>query len=92
MQDYKKPKSVVPYTVPRYPARSYGERIRHRRPELGLTQKVLANLLGVSEMSVVGWEKVWHRACRRYRKKIGGALGVEYDPLQQQSGIGLQEG
>lgn|GEM_PF-7086494 len=60
--------------------------------ELGLAQKDLANLLGVSEMSVVGWEKVWHRACRRYRKKIGGALGVEYDPLQQQSGIGLQEG
>ena len=83
---------VIEHTVSRYPARTYGERIRRKRLELGLRQVDLAKLLSVSEMSVVGWEKVWHRACRRYRKKIGGALGVEYNPLQQQSGIGLQEG
>lgn len=56
---YKKSERVVMYTVSRYPANSYGERIRQRRLELGLTQVDLAKLLEVSEMSVVGWDKGW---------------------------------
>jgi len=42
--------------VSRYPARTYGERIRQKRLEMGLTQRNVAKLLGVNEMSVVGWK------------------------------------
>ncbi len=75
---YKKSKKVVEYTISRYPARSYGERLRQRRLELGLTQVKLAKLLGVSEMSVVGWEKGWHVPSVAYRMKIRKVLGIEY--------------
>lgn len=69
-------KGVVLSTVSRYPAKSYGERIRRKRLELGLTQVGLANLLGVSEMSVVGWEKGWHEPTSRYLRKIQEVLGI----------------
>lgn len=76
---YKKSRRLVEYTVSRYPARTYGERIRRRRLELGLSQVVLAKLLGVSEMSVVGWEKGWHEPCRECREKLGKILGISCD-------------
>ncbi len=69
---------VIEYTVSRYPARSYGERIRQRRMELELTQVDLANLLGVSEMSVVGWEKGRAQPCPEYQRKLSSVLGVAF--------------
>jgi len=68
---------VVSYTISRYPARSYGESIRQKRLELGLTQVDLAKLLGASEMSVVGWEKGWHVPSPTYERRIKEILGVE---------------
>jgi DNA-binding XRE family transcriptional regulator len=67
---YKKSEGVVLYTVSRYPAMSYGEGVRQKRVELGQAQRDLANLLGVSEMSVVEWEKGWHRLSLTYRRKV----------------------
>jgi len=45
-----------------------------RRLELGLRQPGLAKLLGVNEMSVVGWEKGWHGPSEAYSRKIGEPL------------------
>jgi len=35
----------------------------------------LAKLLGVNEMSVVGWEKGWHQPCHKNRRLITEVLG-----------------
>ncbi len=44
---------------------------------MGLKQVELAKLLGVSEMSVVGWEKDRYLPSTRYLKKVKDILGVE---------------
>lgn len=63
-------KGVISYTISRYPARSYGQRIMQRRLELGLTQVDLAKLLGVNEMSVVNWENDRHFPSPGYLRRI----------------------
>jgi DNA-binding transcriptional regulator YiaG len=44
-------------TVPRFPTRTLGERIKRLRRERGLHQTELARLAGVDEMTLVRWEK-----------------------------------
>lgn len=46
-QIYKSSKRAVEFNVSRYPARTYGERIRKARLEMGLRQVDLAKLLGL---------------------------------------------
>lgn len=69
---------VIEHTVSHYPARTYGERIRQKRLELGLRQVDLAKLLEVSEMSVVGWEKGRAQPCPEYQRKLSSVLGVAF--------------
>jgi transcriptional regulator with XRE-family HTH domain len=57
----------IEYVVSRYPADSYGDLVRRRRLEMGLTQFELAKRLKVNEMTIVGWEKGWHYPRARLR-------------------------
>ncbi len=41
----------------RFPAATFGQRIRKRRLEHGLKQVELAGLLGVNTRTIVNWEK-----------------------------------
>ncbi len=68
---------MVLYTVSRYPAESYGERIRQKRLELGLTQRDLAKSLGADKMSVLNWENDKHLPAARFQRRIKKILGVE---------------
>lgn len=55
-----------------------GARIRRRRQELGLTQRELADLVGVDESSVINWESGKHYP-RRKLGKLESVLGVRLD-------------
>ena len=72
----KQENATIEYVVSRYPAHSYGERIRQRRLELGLTQVELAKRLGVNEMTVVGWEKGWHHPRAALKRRLETFLGL----------------
>lgn len=52
-----------------------GQRIKRRRQELGLTQKDLAERVGVDPSSVVNWEKGRHFPAR-YQGAVEAALGI----------------
>ena len=74
---YKKSKRVIECTVSRYPARTYGEGVRRRHLEMGLTQVYLAKLLGANETSVFNWESSRHIPSPGCQRKIERVLGVE---------------
>jgi DNA-binding XRE family transcriptional regulator len=48
---------VITLRLSLYPAQTLGERIKKWRLEHGLFQVDLAKKIGVSEMSIVNWEK-----------------------------------
>lgn len=52
-----------------------GERIREYRRILGLTQKKLADLLGIDQTTLAGWERETHRPSRRLLEKVLLLLG-----------------
>lgn len=76
----KKFKGVISYTVSRYPARTYGERIRQKRLGMGLKQDDLAKLLSSNKTSVLNWEKDKHVPSPASRGRIRDILGVD-DPV-----------
>tara|TARA_B100000315_G_scaffold32482_1_gene27385 strand:+ start:275 stop:496 length:222 start_codon:yes stop_codon:yes gene_type:complete len=51
--------------------KTIGEHIRKRRMDLGLEQKDLAKIIGVTESSIWNWENGWNPS-KRYMKKIEG--------------------
>jgi DNA-binding XRE family transcriptional regulator len=56
--NYKNPHPlVITLRLPLYPNRTLGEQMKKWRLEQGLFQVDLAKRIGVSEMTVVNWEK-----------------------------------
>ena len=63
-----------------------GEHIKKRRLELGLTQKQVANALGVNPWTVLNWETGQHQPPIR---SIPGILAfLDYDPFPTPTTIG----
>jgi len=52
-----------------------GERIRKWRLEHGLFQVDLAKMIGVSEMTIVNWEKGRTKPAKEYLKRLEKILG-----------------
>jgi ribosome-binding protein aMBF1 (putative translation factor) len=48
---------IITLRLSLYPDRTLGERIKKWRLERGLFQRDLAKIIGVSEMTIVNWEK-----------------------------------
>jgi len=48
---------VLSFNTSRYPSSTFGEYIRKARLEKGLTQKDVAEAIGVDEMTIVRWER-----------------------------------
>jgi DNA-binding transcriptional regulator YiaG len=61
---------------PKYPKnpKNFGERIRKRRMDLGLTMKNIAEKAGVSETTVYNWEIRNKKPYRRTEKKLKAVL------------------
>lgn len=76
-ETYKRLNTTVAHTVSRYPAGTYGERIRQKRLEMGLTQRDLAKLLRTDKMSVFNWENEKHGPSPASQGKIREVLCVE---------------
>ena len=76
-------------TLPKYrgdlPARltTFGDHIRNKRLNLGLTQREAAYLIGVEQCSVYNWEKRGMNPAQRVQTAIIDFLG--YDPSQNGS-------
>ena len=59
---YKKHEALkTTFEVPRYPSRTFPEKLKKRRLELGLKQVELAELLAVNKHTIVKWEKGLYR-------------------------------
>jgi len=52
-----------------------GERIKKWTLEQGLFQNDLAKKIGVSEMTIVNWEKGWTKPVKEYLKRLEKILG-----------------
>jgi len=59
-----------------YPANpnTIGEHIRKRRMDLGLMQKEVVKIIGVSESTIWNWEHGWNIQ-KKYLKRVGEFLG-----------------
>ncbi len=64
---------------PKYPKHpeNFGERIRKKRMDLGLTMKEIARRLGVSETTVYNWEIKNIRPYRRTGEKLKAILDLK---------------
>ena len=60
---------------PKYP-RNFGERLRKKRMDKGLTMKEVADRAGVSETSVYNWEIRNKKPYRRTREKLKSLLDL----------------
>jgi DNA-binding XRE family transcriptional regulator len=68
---------VITLRFPLYPARTLGERIKKWRLEQGLFQVDLAKRIGVSEMTIVNWEKEWTKPTKKNLERLQKLLGIE---------------
>lgn len=64
---------------PKYPKnpKNFGEMIRKRRMDLGLTMKNIAEKTGVSETTVYNWEIKNRKPYRRTEEKLKAILGLK---------------
>ena len=51
--------------------KTLGERIKKKRMDMGLFQKDVARIMGVSTDTIANWEKGWTKPCRKNVSKIG---------------------
>jgi len=58
-----------------------GHRIYAARKDTGLTQRQLAAQVGVSERTIVRWEKGWNHPRGAYLTRLANALGVDVSLL-----------
>jgi DNA-binding transcriptional regulator YiaG len=73
--DYKKPHPlVIILRLPLYPDQTLGERIKKWRLEKGVFQKDLAKRVGVSEMTIVNWEKGRTKPMKQYFERLQNIL------------------
>ena len=63
---------------PKYPKhpKNFGERIRKKRMDLGLTMKDIAEKAGVSETTVYNWEIRNRKPYRKTEEKLRVILGL----------------
>ncbi len=63
---------------PKYPKnpKTFGERIRKKRMDLGLTMKEVSQKLGVSETTIHNWEIKGRKPYRRTEEKLREILGL----------------
>jgi transcriptional regulator with XRE-family HTH domain len=66
---------VIALRLPLYPELTIGDRIRKWRLEQGLFQVDLAKRVGVSEMTIVNWEKGRTKPVRQYFERLEKILG-----------------
>lgn len=64
---------------PKYPKnpKNFGEMIRKKRMDLGLTMKNIAEKTGVSETTVYNWEIKNRKPYRRTEEKLRDILGLK---------------
>lgn len=64
---------------PKYPKnpKNFGEMIRKKRMDLGLTMKNIAEKTGVSETTVYNWEIRNRKPYRRTEEKLRAILGLK---------------
>jgi DNA-binding XRE family transcriptional regulator len=69
---------------PAYPKhlKTIGDQIRSRRLDLGLTQKQIAEIIGVTETSIYNWERAMNPAVQIHRK-IQDWLGETKSQMHQ---------
>jgi DNA-binding XRE family transcriptional regulator len=67
--------------LPLYPDETLGERTRKWRLERGLFPRNLAKKIGVSEMTIVNWEKGKTKPVKKNLERIGLILRFELSPL-----------
>ena len=67
-----------------YPMRpkTLGERIKKKRMDMGLFQKDVARIVGVSTDTITNWEKGRTKPCRRNTRKIDLFLEASVPPIQ----------
>ena len=74
--NYKNSKPlVITLRLPLYPDQTLGERIKKWRLERGLFQVDLAKKIGVSEMTIVNWEKGRTKPIKQYFERLKKILG-----------------
>ena len=61
---------------------SFGEKVRNRREELGLSQEQLASLAGITRRSIVNYETDVKKPFMSTLRKLAAALGVTIYYLQ----------
>ncbi len=66
---------MITLRLPLYPDKTLGERIRKWRLEQGLFQVDLAKRVGVSEMTIVNWEKGRAKPVKEHLKRLEKILG-----------------
>ena len=66
---------MITLRLPLHPDRTLGERIKKWTLEQGLFQNDLAKKIGVSEMTIVNWEKGWTKPVKEYLKRLEKILG-----------------
>jgi DNA-binding XRE family transcriptional regulator len=68
---------VITLRISRYPDRTLGEFIKKWRLERGLFQVDLAERIGVSEMTIVNWEKGRTKSTKESLEGLNTILGFE---------------
>ena len=70
---------VVTLRISLYPDTTFGERIKRWRLEQGLFQRNLAEMIGVSEMTIVNWEEGRAKAMKRNFERANIILDASRD-------------
>jgi transcriptional regulator with XRE-family HTH domain len=68
---------VITLRVSLYPNRTLGDRIKKWRLEQGFLQRDLAKIIGVSEMTIVNWEKGRTKPTKKNLEGLQKLLGIE---------------
>ena len=61
---------VITFRLSLYPERTLADRIKKWRLEQGLFQVELAKMVGVSEMTIVNWEKGRTKPIKQYFERL----------------------
>jgi DNA-binding XRE family transcriptional regulator len=71
---------VITLRLPLYPDQTLGESIKKWRLEREIFQVDLAKMVGVSEMTIVNWEKGKTKPTKKNLEALRKLLGVESIP------------
>jgi DNA-binding XRE family transcriptional regulator len=71
---------VITLRLPLYPDQTLGESIKKSRLEREIFEVDLAKMVGVSEMTIVNWEKGKTKPTKKNLEALRKLLGVESIP------------